>query len=408
MKYIITLFFSFSIHLSIAQSLNELSQQLVNQSLELQAIENSYRADLERATQVSQLPQPELGVGTFPLPVETRLGAQVLRLSGTQLLPFPGTLKAKAALENWKAQISYEQLTAQEWEQLYRLQKAYFQLYNMEQQQQIIQKNVELMESMEQVALAKVSSGQSVASEAIRLQLRRRQLEQQIVILRLEMQKYVSEINELLNRNVQTPIVPTDSLSFAVLPFRQQEIVAQIEATHPSLRQYELRQKAAQQAITINDLQAKPTFGFGADYIAVNDRSDANPMRNGRDILQVRAMLMLPLYRKGYAAKKREEELRIAALNQQQKATFNQFITIVEQAFISYEQARLTYEFYEEQSELVAASLQIAEAQYSSSQAGFEALLELEMEQLAIELKRLESIVNSHLAVAEIGRLTDF
>ena len=267
MKYNILILSIFWCSNLLAQSLAELSQNLVNQSLELQAIEKDYRADLERAIQVSQLPNPELGIGTFPLPVETRLGAQILRLSSTQSFPFPGTLKAKANLENLKAQINYIQLTASEWEQLYRLRKAYFRLYELKQQQEIIKRNTAIVGSLERVALAKVSSGQSDTNEVIRLQLRRQEMEQQIVVLTLEKQKYVSQINELLNRDLQTIIEPTDSLAFAVLPFRQQEIVAQIMETNPVLQQNTIQQKVRQQALTINDLQAKPSFGLGADYI---------------------------------------------------------------------------------------------------------------------------------------------
>ncbi len=71
----------------------------MNENLELKIFEKEYLAALEKAPQVSQLPDPEAGIGVFPLPVETRLGAQILRVGATQMFPWKGTLDSKKDLE---------------------------------------------------------------------------------------------------------------------------------------------------------------------------------------------------------------------------------------------------------------------------------------------------------------------
>ena len=78
----------------IAQPLPELIDSALLRQPELMALEKEYQAALERAPQVSQLPNPEVGVGGFPLPVETRLGPQLLRLgryAGLSLAGHPAT-----------------------------------------------------------------------------------------------------------------------------------------------------------------------------------------------------------------------------------------------------------------------------------------------------------------------------
>ena len=131
-------------------------------------------------------------------------------------------------------------------------------------------------------------------------------------------------------------------------------------------------------------------------------------MRNGRDIVQIRAMVMLPLYRKGYAAKTREEELRIAALENRNTSVSNQLAATVERAFISYEQARLNHLFYQKQLTLIGASSSLLETQYSTGRTNFEAVRQIELQQLDYELRLLESVVNSHLAINEMSRLAKF
>ncbi|MEZ4932956.1 MAG: hypothetical protein R2788_12665 [Saprospiraceae bacterium] len=103
--YCISILFPFHTN---AQSIDELLQIAASENPGLKALEKEYLAALEKAPQVSQLPDPELGVGVFPLPVETRLGAQIVRVGATQMLPWPGTLDGRADLETTKAKAMYK------------------------------------------------------------------------------------------------------------------------------------------------------------------------------------------------------------------------------------------------------------------------------------------------------------
>ena len=47
----------------------------------------------------------------------------------------------------------------------------------------------------------------------------------------------------------------------------------------------------------------------------MNQRQDATPAQNGRDIIQLRGTLKIPIYRKKYAAKELEEQLKIEAIS---------------------------------------------------------------------------------------------
>jgi len=81
-----------------AQSLDSLIQEAYTNNLELQILEKQYESKLQLAPQIAPRPDLEAGLGVFPLPVETRLGAQVTRLSATQMFPKKGMVNAKKAL----------------------------------------------------------------------------------------------------------------------------------------------------------------------------------------------------------------------------------------------------------------------------------------------------------------------
>ena len=244
-----------------AQPLPELIDSALLRQPELMALEKEYQAALERAPQVSQLPNPEVGVGGFPLPVETRLGPQLLRLGATQGFPWPGTLPQRAAVEDTKAKALYEQIAARALELRYELEQAYYQLYAIEKRREILRRNLPLLESLEATALAKVESGKASTADVLRVQIRQEELQQELAILEREALKPLATINRLLQRPPATKVRMMDELPPARLPFRQDSLLVVIRRSHPRFRQLGWQQEAARQAIALNELDGKPSLG---------------------------------------------------------------------------------------------------------------------------------------------------
>ena len=387
-----------------SQPLNELVAQSVDNNLELKILFKEYQAAIEKAPQVSQLPDPELGVGIFPLPVETRLGAQILRVGATQMFPWKGLLNAKKDLELAKAKALFEQIGARALDLSFQIEQAYFQLYEIERSQSIIQQNLILLEALEQLALIKVESGKTSAVDVLRVQLKMEELKQDLIILARAQRKPTISINQLLNRSLETAIVISDSLSFAMLSFDKNALAANIEAHHPMLRMFELQQDISKQAIDLNKLNGKPSFGLGLDYIMVNKRSDAEPARNGRDIIQLRASVKIPIFKKQYEAKEREEQIKIEALTYQKANLISQFMALIEKAYVDYETAELRMNLFQKQIEISKSAINILEINYSAKGSNFDELLQLEKELIEYDLKILKAIVQSHLAKSRIER----
>ncbi len=408
-KYSITILFwtlAFGIPVQVlAQPLPQLIDSALLQQPELMALEKEYQAALERAPQVSQLPNPEVGVGGFPLPVETRLGPQLLRLGATQGFPWPGTLPRRAELENTKAKALYEQIAARALELRYELEQAYYQLYAIEKRQDILRRNLPLLESLEATALAKVESGKGSTADVLRVQIRQEELQQELAILEREARKPLAILNRLLQRPPATEVRMADELAPAQLPFRQDSLLAAIRRTHPKLRQLSWQQEAARQALRLNELDGKPSFGLGADYIFVGPRNDANLNANGRDIVQLRASVSLPIYREQFEAKEREEQLKIAALDNRKQDLNQRFEATIAQAYADFETARLRLDLYERQRRLTQSAIAILQEAYSTQGRSFDELLRLESELIEYDLKRLDAVVAGHLAVAKIDQL---
>lgn len=389
---------------ALAQPLQTLLDEAKENNLELKILEKEYFAALEKAPQVSQLPDPEVGVGIFPLPVETRLGPQLIRIGATQMLPWKGLLKGKKDLELAKAKALYERTGARALDVFFQIKQSYYQLYQIEKSQTIIRRSIVILETLEKLALTKVESGKATAADVLRVQLKTEELKQELIILEKNKINPTVSINQLLNRSLQTPIVMMDSLAFAVLPFDKNMLMETIQKNHPLLRMFELQQDISRQAIALNGLNGKPSFGVGLDYIMVNKRKNIDLAKNGRDIVQLRGAVKIPLNRNKYEAKEREENIKITALADKKTDVSNRFMATIEKAYANYETAQLRMDLYQKQIEITKAAIRILEINYSVKGKNFDELLRLEKELIDYDLKILKAIVQSHLAKNNVER----
>lgn len=391
-----------------AQTINELLNLLEEENPSLEALRQQYLVAETQAPQVSQLPQPEIAVGAFVSPVETRLGAQRARLSVGQMFPWFGTLARKAQLAEARALVEKESVHDLALDLSFQLKSAYFQLYQVRQTQVILERKKNLLDRLSALALNQVESGTGSAADVLRVELQLQGLEQEIKILINQEKQPLANINHLLKRPLSHPIITPDTLEFTSLQLRPDSLRTKLLAQHPRLIGLAQKQAVAQQALLVNKLEGKPSFGLGADYILLSQRTDATPSQNGRDILQVSAKITLPLYRKKYEAKKREEQLKIEALNFQKEAVVQDFLNGIDQAITTYEEAALRFSLYQQQIETTRTASSFIQATYSTSGNGFDELLRLELDLIQYELQILKAIVNSHLAKASIERYLNF
>ena len=392
-----------------AQTLDSLLKKAYDNNPTLKAIQLEYEAALQKGPQVSQLPDPTVGVGVPILRPETRLGGQVLSVSASQMFPWFGTLKAKEDVALTMAKSKYEQIAAERLDIDYQIKTAYFNLYLLQEQQKIIQKNIRIFETIEKVASAKVESGKSIASDVLTVRLKIEELNQQIQILEERKQGFSASINEAINNpNNDSIQVDTTKLALAELTYDLEQLKQKIESNHPVIKQLDWSIEASNKTLVLNTLDGKPSFGVGLDYSLVNGRTDAFPSNNGRDILIPKVMVSIPLYRKKYTAKKQEEELKQQAFELQKESLTNKMMSSIQGFKSEYKSAKLMFELAHKQIEISNSAYDILLADYSSKGKRFDELMKLQSDINRYEIEIIKSIVQSHLAKFKIERLTDF
>ncbi len=408
-KYKLLFFFGVLSTSMSGQSLLSLLSDAYNNNPELKSLQLEYEAALQKGPQVSQLPDPTIGLGVAILRPETRLGGQVLTISAIQMFPWFGTLEAKENVMLTMAKSKYERVAAARLNIDYQIKSAYYNLYLLEAKQSVIRKNIRIFETLEKVALAKLESGMSIASDVLIIRIKLEELSKQIEILEEQKQGFNAIINDALNNPTDTNIrVDTNQLAMAVFTYDLMQYKHKIESNHPLIKQIDWNIETSNKELELNTLSEKPTFGLGLDYSLVISRTDADPINNGRDILIPKVMVSLPIYRKKYTAKRQEENLKQQAYVYQKEQLTNTLLSNIQQYKSDFESARLMYDLAQKQIEISNSAYDILLADYSGKGRRFDELMRLQSDINRYEIEILKAIVQTHLAKFRIERLTDY
>lgn len=392
-----------------AQSLDSLLKKAYDNNPSLKSLQLEYEAALQKGPQVSQLQNPTVGIGVPVLQPETRLGPQQLSVSASQMFPWFGSLKAKEDVAVTMAKSKYESIAVERLNLNYRLKSAYYNLYLLNEQQAIVRENIRIFETIEKVALAKLESGKSIASDVLKVQIKIEDLKQKIQLLEEQKANHQESIAEAINeQNISNIHVDINSLQFAVLNYDIEAYKKNIERNHPIINQINWEIEVANKSLTLNDYEGKPSFGFGLDYTMVGNRTDAEPIDNGRDILVPKVMISLPIYRKKYTAKNQEETLKKEAYAYQKQSVTNQMVRDLQNYKSDYERAKLIFELAQKQIQLSDSAYSILMADYSSQGKRFDELMQLQSDVNRYELEIINAIVQSHIVNFKIERLTNF
>lgn len=410
LKHYITLLLIFgSVSVIRAQSLDELLKEVVDNNPELKALNAEFEAEKSKVDQVSQLPNPTLGSGIPILRPETRLGPQVVMVSASQMFPWFGTLKSKKEVVLSMSKAKYERIAAKKLELFFMVKSAYYQINFHQSRMAIIEKSLEIFESLENIALAKVESGQTLTSDVLRMQLKIQELEQEILLIQNDIKNKSIEINQLANAELSREIKPDNVLEeIAPLEFDTTTFMKKIRNHHPMILAINSKIEASENKQVSNKKMNGLAFGIGMDYSLVGERTDANPVGNGQDILIPKLMLSLPLYRKSYNAKNQEEDFVQESLMYQKEAFLDMVLAKLLQYKLEYESAMLNIQLHQNLYETTRQALEILLVNYSSTGQGFDEVLQLENQLLNHEIAVIKYKLQLKIAIAKIERFTDF
>ncbi len=126
-----------------------------------------YRASLKRITQAGSLPDPELSAGIFLMPMELVSGRQYAELKLMQMFPWFGVLRNARDEMSLMANARYEEFRNTKLMVYYEVQSTWYELYKVRKEISVTEENIDILNSIEKIALARFRAAPGSASQAV-------------------------------------------------------------------------------------------------------------------------------------------------------------------------------------------------------------------------------------------------
>ncbi len=388
---------------SLAQELDVLIEVALANNPEIQQFEMHYERVSEMVNEANTLPNTDFGLGYFVSQPETRTGAQQFKVSAKQMLPWFGTITSRANYANAMADATYIDIVIAKRKLVASVSSAYYDLYANKEKQTIVDSNLTLLQSYEQLALTSVEVGKASAVDVLRLQMRQNKMKQLKAILQEKYKAGAIKLNNLLNRENDAPITLVTHLE---LPAKTLEVATQNLAFHPELLKYEKLYASIEQSELLHQKENKPMIGFGIDYINVTERPDMTFSDNGKDILMPMAAISIPIFNSKNKAVSKQNDLKQQELLFQKQQRRNHLETLLATAVSKLQSARIRHESQTENLKQAKDAEQILLKSYETGTINFTDILAIQELQLDIEMNRIAAIENYYLQMTIINYLT--
>lgn len=448
---------------AISQSLDDYLIIAAENNPNLKSKYFQYQSALERVPQVGALPDPEVSFGIFIVPMERYIGNQVAEISIMQMFPWFGTLSAAQDEMTLMAKARYEEFNEAKSMLFYEVRANWYALQLLEKEISIAKENIELLKTMEQIAISRFrsggqsgggsgsggmrsSGGQNSTTSAdgmggmgmqgqpasgntpsrsapqmggaesmggssgsmidvLRVQMEINELQNSLALLEDSKMPLIAQFNRLLNRNKHELVILSDSITAAQMPIPVNEIPENIKDNNPMLKMLEEEEAAFIARGKMNRKMGLPMIGLGLQYDVFQPRAHNESMMNGKDMWMPMATVTIPLWRKKYTASVRESDyMRMAVVEQKQEVS-NQLMVSYEEALKDFRDADRRVKLYREQTSLANQALNILIAQYTTEGSNFEEVLRMQQQLLDYRLKYLDALIDGNIAVAMMEQL---
>jgi len=422
-----------------------------------------YQAALQKVPQVGSLPDPDISLGVFLSPMEQLGGNQVADIRLMQMFPWFGVLKNAKDEMSLMAKAKYELFRDAKLQVFYDVQRTWYELHKVKQNIRISEKNIELLHTIERLAIVRfkavpagnsvapsasrtvspspsqssssgssgmnsmggnsgnsssnqsgspmpgspmgTSSGSSGLTDVYRIQIEIGDLENNIELLKSQLNTIAAQFNSYLNRSPDFVVAIPDTLVSVDSQQSLSELTDSALTKNPMLGMLhyeELSLEARKQMVT---RMSYPMVGLGLNYSLINKSEMSTSAMNGKDMIMPMVTVTLPIYRKRYKAMQVEADFLKSANAQNYKTTVNSLQTEYYQATQLYKDAQRRVKLYADQYQLASKSLDIMFKSFASSSTGLTDILRVRQQTLDYEYKQIEAVADYNTAIAWLNKL---
>jgi len=370
---------------------------------EIQSTYKEFEAALQKAPQVSSLPDPTLTMSAFGRMIETRVGAQEARFSLMQMFPWFGTLETKKNAANLMAEATFQKYIDSRNEVFLEIKKTYAELYEIHQMIQLEEENFQILNNYRELALSKFKSGKGAMVDVVRIDIKRNESETNIQLLKDQIKPLQIGFNSLLNRDLDEIINIQDSLPLVEndAPLEKDSLFV----SNPKLMGLDKKIESFEAQKKVVNKEGYPMIGLGLDYSIISKRDVPDLEMNGQDAIMPMLSVTLPIFRKKYHAMQKEVDLMLEATKFDKQAVKNSLQAKYSMANYNVSKSKSLKTLYKKQTESTKQAISLLIAAYSNSGTNFEEILSMNQDLLMLQTATVSANKNQFIAQSTIDYL---
>jgi cobalt-zinc-cadmium efflux system outer membrane protein len=377
---------------------------------DLKAANFRFQSEKLKAKASGTLPDPTLGLAFSNLPIDSyRLDETPMSgisLGITQMVPFPMKLRAKSDIGHLKATSAELSETELKNELVRKIKSVFYHLSYWNSAIAIIKENISLMEGLEQVAEARYSAGEGLASDVLRAQTSVSQLRNRLISAEKIYESSEEMLSSLLNRPVGVALGTPHDLPENLPDLNLDSLLKQTVEQNPELEKSRIKLQLAEKRKSLAKWNFWPDLSFGVDY-RIRESSPMDAVK-GSDFLSFRIGLSLPLW---FFAKQNkhlgsaDENLKAAQDMDEGMQRMVQYQVI--ERYQEAEKSKAQFELYRDailpQARSTLESSMIA---YQVGKVDFLTLITSQISVFNFEIEKLSTLNSFHQALADLEELT--
>lgn len=389
-----------------------LTDTLISEGLKnnprLMAIQLDTQAAETEIIQAGTLPDPILSISANNLPVDVftfdkePMTGKMLQLS--QGIPILGKLNLRSQIAETRHEVSIETLEEARNQLKREIATLVMDISYTDAAIETIERNKQLLDEFQRVAGQRYAVGKGLQQDVLKAQVELSRMMEREITLRQRRITQVEQLNQALDRPVQSTVPPIANPGFSKLSLELTELVKTGVAHRPALRAMESKIKQSAQLVDLAKKNLVPDLKLNAGY---TQRDVLQSGQGGSDFLSAGVSVTLPLYA-GHKQKQAisESKIRKSAQEERYRDAVNQLEAALESTLSSLSQNADLIDLYADGIIPQAAqSLESALTGYQTDKVDFITLINNQITLLNLELEYARILTNYHKDIVKLEYL---
>ncbi len=349
------------------------------------------------------LPDPQIKFSYFVNSIETRVGPQIGSFGIVQAFPWFGKLKLEKDISLKNADILFEKYNEKKLEIVYKVKKILYKYYLKNKTLQILEKNVSLLEELENVMQKKYRTGKFQYVNLIKLQIDLDLLKNRVKSTTDLLPPIKAELLTLLNIDEEKYVFLFEEIKNAKFDYEKSFLNIKLSKYKPILKAYRELLLKNKLVIKLARKAKKPDMSIGFNYIFTKKGLMPDVVDNGKDPFAIMLSMRIPVWEKRNKSKLIEAELSFRANRKNMESLENTLELKIEKLVYEIKNSERNVRLYSDNIiPNLKKTLIVARKAYETGMGSFADLIELNRMLLKYKLLLEKNLVKKAKRIAEV------